>query len=338
MGQIELSESERWELRRLHKQQPRKGADKIKAILLYADGYSRREIAQILLIDDEDTLTRWKQSFLDKKDLSSWFQDNYSGYSGRLTNSQLKAVEHYVESNLITDAQDVQCWLKSQYGESYTIRGVHNILHRLGFSYKKTTAYPSKLNPDEQLDLMENLPHKTAVLFMDAVHPEHNTRPTLAWIKTGTEKHLPTNTARKRININGVYNPESQEVIFRDEPTVNAEASIELFKQVEENYPYLSQIYIICDSAPYYYNQRVQEYLVDSRIELIHLPVYSPNLNLIERLWKFLRKKVINSHFYPTFKEFRDAVIGFLENLDNHQDELRQFIGTQLHLLQPFAA
>ena len=71
MGQIELSESERWSYAGAQTAASQ-GCDKIKAILLYADGYSRREIAQILLIDDEDTLNPWKQSFLDKKDLSSW--------------------------------------------------------------------------------------------------------------------------------------------------------------------------------------------------------------------------------------------------------------------------
>ena len=66
---------------------------------------------------------------------------------------------------------------------------------------------------------------------------------------------------------------------------------------------------------------------------MIFLPPYSPNLNLIERLWKLLRREVINNHYYEKFKEFRDAVLGFFENSGNMKNEIGQFIGNKLHLL-----
>ncbi len=63
------------------------------------------------------------------------------------------------------------------------------------------------------------------------------------------------------------------------------------------------------------------------------LPPYSPNLNLIERLWKFMRKKVINDEYYEKFSEFNNAINSFIRNLHNMCDELKQFIGTKMHLL-----
>lgn len=54
------------------------------------------------------------------------------------------------------------------------------------------------------------------------------------------------------------------------------------------------------------------------------LPPYSPNLNLIERLWKLMRKKVINNRYYERFKDFRDAVLGFFENAENMKKQLWQ--------------
>jgi len=59
---------------------------------------------------------------------------------------------------------------------------------------------------------------------------------------------------------------------------------------------------------------------------MIYLPPYSPNLNLIERLWKFMRKKVINLKYYPKFQQFKDAVKGFFETSSKYKNELAEFI------------
>ncbi|MBE7547044.1 MAG: transposase [Planctomycetia bacterium] len=59
-------------------------------------------------------------------------------------------------------------------------------------------------------------------------------------------------------------------------------------------------IYIISDNAKYYRSKLVKEYLANSRIKIKFLPSYSPNLNLIERLWKFFRKKILYNKYYDT--------------------------------------
>lgn len=340
---IALTLEEREELKQLHRQQKDlKAGDRIKAILLLDAGYSRGEVAKILL-RDEGTITDWQDSFVNRQSLEDWLKDHRSGYQGRLNDEQMKAVEAFVAAHLILDARQVQAWILERYGIEYGITGVHALLHRLGFRYKEITGYPSKMDPVEQADfeafyedLLENLPENTVLLFMDAVHPEHNTRPSKAWIKQGEKKFQPTNSSRKRLNINGVYNPVEQDGVFREEETVNGQATIELFKAVEERYKTASTIHIICDNAPYYYKEEVQNYVQNSRIELIFLPTYSPNLNLIERLWKFLRKEVINTTYYEHFKDFKQAVLGFLENIADYKAELKRFIGLKLHLFNPF--
>lgn len=340
---ISLTLAEREELKRLHRQQrDLKAGDRIKAILLLDAGYSREEVATILL-RDEGTITTWRDSFLARQTLEDWLKDDQSGYQGRLSIEQMQAVSDFVEGSLISDARQVQGWILEQYGLEYQVSGIHALLHRLEFVYKETSLYPSKMNPAEQADfngfyedLLENMPEDSVLLFMDAVHPQHNTKASKAWIKKGTEKFIPSNTGRSRLNINGAYNPLEQECIFREEPTVNAQTSIELLKDIEKRYETASSILVICDNAPYYFNEAILTYLQSSKIELIFLPTYSPNLNLIERLWKFLRKKVINTEYYARFKDFKDAVLGFLENLTDHKEELKRFIGLKLHLFNPF--
>ena len=65
-------------------------------------------------------------------------------------------------------------------------------------------------------------------------------------------------------------------------------------------------------------------------IHLTFLPPYSPNLNIIERLWKFLKKKTLYAHYYDTFKEFKGALIGHLNQANQiHGDELKSLLNLE---------
>ena len=83
MRLIDLTKKEREELTSAHRCQGgnSKAADKIKAILLLADGYSRREVSHILL-RDEDTIGRWRDDYKRRKSLSDWLNEDYPGYPG----------------------------------------------------------------------------------------------------------------------------------------------------------------------------------------------------------------------------------------------------------------
>ena len=141
------------------------------------------------------------------------------------------------------------------------------------------------------------------------------------------------NTGRKQININGAINIDNYEVVAREDERINAQSTIELFKQIEEAYPSASNIYVIADNARYYRAQIVSEYLKTSRIQFKFLPPYSPNLNLIERLWKFLKKKVINSYYYESYDIFKKTVMNFFENIKDYHDELQTLLTEKFQLI-----
>ena len=169
---------------------------------------------------------------------------------------------------------------------------------------------------------------------MDGVHPQHNSTCASAWIEKGKIKTIKSNTGRSRININGVYNAESQEILIHESQTINAETTIAFLKEIEEYYQNKTRIIIIVDNARYYKNKKVTEYLETSKIEFWFLPPYSPNLNLIERLWKFLRKKIINNKYYESFKKFRTSILSFFENTDRYKEEIARFIGQKMQLFE----
>src|SRR3982751_2277072 len=135
MNQLGLSEGDKKALRDQHRRSPRaKAADRIKAILLLSEGYTRKQVAEILL-RDEETIGAWRDGYLNCKNLEEWLQDDYQGYGGKLNTEQLKAVEAFVEGNIIQDARQVADFIQEQYGIEFQVTGIHALLHRLGFSY-----------------------------------------------------------------------------------------------------------------------------------------------------------------------------------------------------------
>ena len=161
---------------------------------------------------------------------------------------------------------------------------------------------------------------------MDGVHPQHNSKPAYGWIEKGKIKELKSNTGRERININGALNPETFEVISGQDDSINAQSTIKLFEKIEKYYDQASTITIICDNARYYKSKLVQEYLKTSKIDLKFLPPYSPNLNLIERFWKFFHKKVTYNQYYEKFSDFRRAVNDFFDSIPSFYKELTSLL------------
>lgn len=340
---MKLTVQERKELIKLEKQIPHKGVStRIKIILALDLGYTAKEVAKLFLLD-EDTITKWKRLYEQSKYVSDWLGDKQNGYQGRLTKDQEKMVEKFVKEELITDCQQIVLYIRQTFGISYTNDGVTKLLHRLGFVYKQVIAIPGKLNEEKQMafvkdyeKLKENKKEDEVILFGDGVHPTHNLHKTKAWIKKGGEKQIKTNTGRGRLNINGVLNPETLHVITHFSETINAQETMKLFDKIQLEYKDKQKIIIIIDNATYYKNKDVKAYLADStcRIKLKFLPPYSPNLNFIERLWKFMKKYIIGVTYREKFKQFEEDIRYFFDHLSDYEEKLRPFIGTELHLIK----
>ena len=320
----------------------KKTADRIRIILALDDGHPAREVAKLFLVD-ESTVKKWRNKFKRRKLFTDWLSTDVTGYSGKLTKGQEASVSEFVESKTVTDCKEVVSFIKGKFGINYTVNGTAKLLHRLGFVYKQTTLIPGKLDEEAQTAWLEGyeklrskLPENEVILFGDGVHPSHNVHASKAWIKKGQEKKVPTNTGRKRININGVLNLEEMTSVVHFCETINAQTTMEMLDKIQEAYPQKKKIHIIVDNARYYKNKDVQAYLAKRkcRVKLIFLPQYSPNLNFIERLWHFLKKYIIGIKRRDSFKEFEQDIRDFFDNFKDYEDRLRQFIGTRLHLIR----
>jgi transposase len=119
---------------------------------------------------------------------------------------------------------------------------------------------------------------------------------------------IPTPSGRKRFNVLGAVDALTKEIItVVNETTVNAETVCQLLSKLAVHVTEGS-ITVVLDNARYQKCALVQCYAAALEIELLYLPSFSPHLNLIERLWRFVRKECLYSHYYATFSEFQVAL------------------------------
>ncbi len=96
----------------------------------------------------------------------------------------------------------------------------------------------------------------------------------------------------------------------------------------------VDSIHIIVDNASYYVSKWLKEKLQGSKIVLHYLPGYSPNLNLIERLWKFFKKKILYNQYYEKFEDFLTACKGFFRCRTKYREKLRSLMTENFHRYQ----
>ena len=148
------------------------------------------------------------------------------------------------------------------------------------------------------------------------------------WIRRGQKRKLQTNSGRQRLNLHGAINAETLDVTVIESETVNAESTITLLETLNQKYPLSSRLHIILDNARYHYSRVVKDWLEgNGRINLVFLPVYSPELNLIERLWKFFKKNVLYNRYHEDLNAFREASIEFFRAIGQRKPELKTLLG-----------
>lgn len=310
-----LSPIERQKLLARHRlERDRRVADRIKAVLLADDGWSCGAIAQALFLSDEG-VRRHLQDYTARKKL----MPENGGSEARLDVTQTAFLKCHLRSKIYVDVKDICAWVRLKWGVVYSVSGMTQWLRRSGFSYHKPCAVPAKANAVQQKEFIawyegfkQTLPENETIVFMDSVHPTHQTRLVHGWIEKGVRKELPTTAAQKRMNIVGVLGLEAMNLIAYEYDTIDAQAIIITLKNLQIRLPDTKRIHVILDCARYHTCQEVLDYIKNSRIVLHHLPPYSPNLNAIEPLWAIMHECTTHNRYYPTFKDFAVAILGFL--------------------------
>lgn len=311
-----LTKQEHEALKNQHRsERDKRICDRIKAVLLYDQGWKPKRIAQALLLD-EDTIRRHIKDYIESHKLGP----ENGGSSSKLSIDQSVALERHLEQFTYTKVQDICEYVFQEFSVSYTVSGMHSWLNKHSFSYKKPKGVPKKADEQAQRDfihhyedLLNEVDEDEPILFIDAVHPTQATRLSYGWIKKGKNKLIATSASRTRVNIIGALNLETMALHSSHVDTVNNVSIIEFFKKVERAYASSPAIHIILDQAGYHRAEEVKDYEKNSRIQLHYLPPYSPNLNPIERVWKVMHENVSNNRYFSSAKEFRQSIAEFFD-------------------------
>ncbi|TCT19123.1 IS630 family transposase, partial [Thiobaca trueperi] len=155
---------------------------------------------------------------------------------------------------------------------------------------------------------------------------QHNPVIAQGWIKRGEDREIRSNTGRRRVNINGAIDLKRLEPVVRFDDSVNAVSTIALLQQIAQRHPDAAVIHVICDNARYYRSKAVREHLKTSRVQLVFLPPYAPNLNLIERFWKYFKKTVLYNRYFESFADFKAACENFFRHPNQYRGDLRSLL------------
>ncbi|MDD5323612.1 MAG: IS630 family transposase [Methylococcales bacterium] len=149
---------------------------------------------------------------------------------------------------------------------------------------------------------------KCTVLFVDAAHFVMGAFLGMVWCFV--RLLLPSASGRKRHNVLGAYDPITHEAItITNDTYINQDVFCEFLEKIANAYADSGRpITLILDNARYQKCQSVANKARELNIELLYLPPYSPNLNLIERLWRFVKKQVLYSKHYDRFDAFRNSI------------------------------
>jgi len=179
---------------------------------------------------------------------------------------------------------------------------------------------------EEYFELLEEASTgKCHILFYDPVHQLHNSEPAKCWVIKWEEFYLKSNTGRKRITAMWAINPLT--LMFSGlilEDYCDKETTKQVLQNIRDDYPDGKPIFLFLDNAAYNRSYEVQDYAIKLGITLCYLPPYSPNLNLIERLRKFMKKILVKNRYYETFNEFRKTFIDFFINLSDYSEDLQR--------------
>ena len=200
---------------------------------------------------------------------------------------------------------------------------IRHFMRQIGLKPLKVAGIPAKANPTAQAEFLETELEprikeakngKRVLLFMDAAHFVWQLYMGILWCLSRI--FIPAASGRTRINVLGVYDPIKNELIkIVNRSYINSSTVIELLEKIRGIH-FGKAITIILDNAKYQRCEVVMERAAQLHIELLFLPTYSPNLNLIERLWRFVKKECLYSKYYKTAKDFESAITNCLDDIN----------------------
>jgi transposase len=327
MIDLDLTEKQLDELHKEASENPNARArKKCWVVYLRGKGFAHREIADVVRVDG-DTVTGYVRKYRDGG-LPLLLAEDYRKQRGRLDAhaERLEKVFKDQPPHTVNEAIGV---IERETGIRLKHSACRDFLRKLGMKCRRCGLVPGKAQDDEgQLQaqqefhdqelqplLDEAKQGRRTVLFVDAAHFVMGAFLGMVWCFV--RLLLPSSSGRKRYNVLGAYDPIRHEVVtLTNDTVVNQETFCALLDKIASAYAHTGlPVTLVLDNARYQKCQSVFDKAKALGIGLLYLPAYSPNLNLIERLWRFVKKQVLYSRHYDKFDAFKESIDNCLRDL-----------------------
>ena len=285
---------------------------KMEAVYLKSQGLPHHEICRMARIS-ENTLRSYLRQY-QEGGVESLKQTDWDGPASELADHR-QAIEDHFRKNPPRSTGQAAADIERITGLRRGPTQVRKYLKRLGLKFRKLGMIPAKADAAEQAKFLDEKLRprlkqarrlKRVVCFVDAAHFVHGTFLGYLWCFTRLLIRGPS--GRKRFNVLGAIDAVTHELTtVCNETTINAQAICELLGKLSARYVGLPMS-LVLDNARYQKCEVVRSLAAELKIELLYLPSYSPNLNLIERLWKFVKKEVLLCRYYEDFGRFKAAI------------------------------
>jgi transposase len=308
---------------------------KMEALYLKSQGVEHQEICRLCRIS-KMTLTTYLKQYQDGG-LERLKEFGYAGPSSAL-DEHATPLEAYFKEHPPRTTAEAQQIIREQTGIERSPTQVQAFMKRLGMKCRKVGYVPGRAaNPDKQAEqeafqtqqveprLEEAQAGKRAVLYMDAAHFVHGAYLGMVWCFT--RLFIASPSGRQRFNVLGAVDAVTKQIFaVTNETYINAESVCLWLTQIAAAYVGLP-ITLVLDNARYQKCEVVLRQAAALGIELLYLPSYSPHLNLIERLWRFVRQECLYSKYYPKFDGFKQAIADCIQTAHTkHRDELETLL------------
>jgi transposase len=318
------------EYERYHYPHP-KVQKKMEALYLKSQNVPHGEICRLCRIS-KTTLTTYLGEY-QTGGVARLKELDYQGQPSEL-NQHRASLTAYFKEHPPRNTAEAQAAIEQLTGLKRSPTQVRALMKRLGLKCRKVGFVPGRAtDPDKQAEqenfrvnqleprLQEAEAGQRVVLFMDAAHFVYGVFLGMVWCFV--RLFMPSPSGRKRFNVLGAINAVTKEVlIVTNETYINAESVCLLLTDMAHRYGSLP-ITLVLDNARYQKCELVFTHAAALGIELLFLPSYSPHLNLIERLWRFVRKECLYSKSYADFASFKQAIATCIETAHTeHRAEL----------------
>jgi transposase len=296
---------------------------RMHTIYLKSKNYSHKDIADIMDIHI-NSVTNFIKMY-QQGGLTQLKQVNYGTNKSQLNECQTSIEEDFRKQSPQSTNEAVQR-IENLTGIKRSPTRVRAFMKRIGMKRRKLAHIPAKADPEKQSQWLQDTlePHieaarngKCQLLFMDAAHFVLNAY--LCYVWSFVRLFIKAPAGRKRLNVLGAVNAITKEVDFLFNTSyVTAEVIADFLCQLALrywNYP----IVIVLDNARYQHCKFIKELADRLGITLLFLPAYSPNLNIIERLWKFIKKKALYGKYYEKFEAFQEAIIETIHKINKEK-------------------